>query len=92
MGEMLAAGSGVEHCLLTEQTHTQGIIPAHFSLCLFLPLPMVGWVVERLFRPLGHGQSRSHLERTQKAMAVMQKGARDPLERSSVVRGRVSRV
>lgn len=75
MGEMLAAGSGVEHCLLTEQRVQQGIIHARSSLFLFSP-PSHGWVVvERLFLPLGHGQSRSHLERTQKSMAVVQKGA-----------------
>lgn len=78
MGEMLAAGSGMEHCLLTEQRHTERINPTPLSLCFFasfLPLPMVGWMVERLFLPLGHGQSRSHLERTQQGMAVVQKGA-----------------
>lgn len=92
MGEMLAAGSGVQRCLLTEQRHTHGIIPTPFSPCLFLPLPTAGWVLERLFLPLGHGQSRSHLERTQKAVAVARKGARDLLERWPVVRGRVPRV
>ncbi|NXX98415.1 SRRM3 protein, partial [Centropus bengalensis] len=43
--------------------------------------------VERLFLPLGQGQSRSQQERTQRAVAAAQRAAGDPLERSSAVRG-----
>lgn len=87
MGDMLAAGAGMEH---REPNRELSLLTPLFSS--FLPLPTVGWVVERLFLPLGHGQGRSRLERTQKAMAAAQKGAQDLLECSSTVRRRMPRL
>lgn len=54
MSETLAAGSGVEHCPLTEQRPT-GSYP--HSLLSFLSLPAAGWVVESRFLPLGMGRA-----------------------------------